>query len=200
MIPPFSETQLDALRELANIASGTAATALSQMLGREVELNVPRALALPLADAVDAAGAPDDVITGIVLQLEGDLDALVLLLVPTDDAAILCQLLGVEPGSEVGDSALSEIGNILGTSYLNALAAMTGLAMMPSPPHLATDLLGAIVASVLAQAAGAEDIVLVLDSELDVADQPCSLSFMLLPASGRADDLLAPLGLSSNGE
>ena len=200
MIPPFSETQLDALRELANIASGTAATALSQMLGREVELNVPRALALPLADAVDAAGAPDDVITGIVLQLEGDLDALVLLLVPTDDAAILCQLLGVEPGSEVGDSALSEIGNILGTSYLNALAAMTGLAMMPSPPHLATDLLGAIVASVLAQAAGAEDIVLVLDSELDVADQPCSLSFMLLPASGRADDLLAPLGLSSTGE
>jgi chemotaxis protein CheC len=200
VIPPFSETQLDALRELANIASGTAATALSQMLGREVELNVPRALALPLADAVDAAGAPDDVITGIVLQLEGDLDALVLLLVPTDDAAILCQLLGVEPGSEVGDSALSEIGNILGTSYLNALAAMTGLAMMPSPPHLATDLLGAIVASVLAQAAGAEDIVLVLDSELDVADQPCSLSFMLLPASGRADDLLAPLGLSSNGE
>jgi len=200
VIPPFSETQLDALRELANIASGTAATALSQMLGREVELNVPRALALPLADAVDAAGAPDDVITGIVLQLEGDLDALVLLLVPTDDAAILCQLLGVEPGSEVGDSALSEIGNILGTSYLNALAAMTGLAMMPSPPHLATDLLGAIVASVLAQAAGADDIVLVLDSELDVADQPCSLSFMLLPASGRADDLLAPLGLSSNGE
>jgi chemotaxis protein CheC len=200
VIPPFSETQLDALRELANIASGTAATALSQMLGREVELNVPRALALPLADAVDAAGAPDDVITGIVLQLEGDLDALVLLLVPTDDAAILCQLLGVEPGSEVGDSALSEIGNILGTSYLNALAAMTGLAMMPSPPHLATDLLGAIVASVLAQAAGADDIVLVLDSELDVADQPCSLSFMLLPASGRADDLLAPLGLSSNDE
>jgi chemotaxis protein CheC len=200
VIPPFSETQLDALRELANIASGTAATALSQMLGREVELNVPRALALPLADAVDAAGAPDDVITGIVLQLEGDLDALVLLLVPTDDSAVLCQLLGVEPGSEVGDSALSEIGNILGTSYLNALAAMTGLAMMPSPPHLATDLLGAIVASVLAQAAGADDIVLVLDSELYVADQPCSLSFMLLPASGRADDLLAPLGLSSNGE
>jgi chemotaxis protein CheC len=200
VIPPFSETQLDALRELANIASGTAATALSQMLGREVELNVPRAMALPLADAVDAAGSPEDVVTGIVLQIEGDLDALVLLVVPIDAAAILCQLLGVEPGSEVGDSALSEIGNILGTSYLNALAAMTGLGMMPSPPHLATDLLGAIVASVLAQTAGAEDVVLVLDSELDVADQPCSLSFMLLPASGRADDLLAPLGLSSTGE
>jgi chemotaxis protein CheC len=198
--PQYSEMQLDALAELANIASGTAATALSQMLGREVELRVPRALALPLADAVDAAGAPEDIVTGIVLGLEGDVEALVLLLVPADDASLLCQMLGVEAGTEVGDSALGEIGNILGTSYLNALSAMTGLTMMPTPPTLATDLLGAIVASVLAQAAGENDIALVLDSELDVADQPCSLSFLLLPASGRADELLAPLGLAGSGE
>ncbi|MGZ6617395.1 MAG: chemotaxis protein CheC [Solirubrobacteraceae bacterium] len=200
MTPQYSEMQLDALAELANIASGTAATALSQMLGREVELRVPRALALPLADAVDAAGSPEDIVTGIVLGLEGDVEALVLLLVPADDAALLCQMLGVEAGTEVGDSALGEIGNILGTSYLNALSAMTGLTMMPTPPTLATDLLGAIVASVLAQAAGENDIALVLDSELDVADQPCSLSFLLLPASGRADELLAPLGLAGSGE
>jgi chemotaxis protein CheC len=188
--------QLDALRELANIASGTAATALSQMLGQEVELNVPRALALPLADAVESAGAPEDVVTGVVLGLEGDVDALVLLLIPIKDSETLCQLLGVEAQTEVGDSALSEIGNILGTSYLNALAMMTGLDLMPTPPALTTDLLGAIVASVLAQAAGETDIALVLDSELDLAEQPCSLSFMLLPASGRADELLAPLGLA----
>ena len=200
MTPQYSEMQLDALAELANIASGTAATALSQMLGREVELRVPRALALPLADAVDAAGAPEDIVTGIVLGLEGDVEALVLLLVPADDASLLCQMLGVEAGTEVGDSALGEIGNILGTSYLNALSAMTGLTLMPSPPTLATDLLGAIVASVLAQAAGENDIALVLDSELDLADQPCSLSFLLLPASGRADELLAPLGLAGSGE
>ena len=200
MTPLYSEMQLDALAELANIASGTAATALSQMLGREVELRVPRALALPLADAVDAAGAPDEIVTGIVLQLEGDVDALELLLIKAGDASLLCQMLGVEAGTEVGDSALSEIGNILGSSYLNALSAMTGLTLLPSPPTLATDLLGAIVASVLAQAAGANDVALVLDSELDLADQPCSLSFMLLPASGRADELLAPLGLAGGGE
>ena len=200
MTPQYTEMQLDALAELANIASGTAATALSQMLGREVELRVPRALALPLADAVDAAGAPEDIVSGIVLGLEGDVDALVLLLIPAGDAAILCEMLGVEAGTEVGDSALSEIGNILGSSYLNALSAMTGLTLMPTPPTLATDLLGAIVASVLAQAAGDNDLALVLDSELDVAEQPCSLSFMLLPASGRADELLAPLGLAGSGE
>jgi chemotaxis protein CheC len=198
--PSYTEMQLDALAELANIASGTAATALSQMLGQQVELRVPRALALPLADAVDAAGAPEDIVTGIVLGLEGDIEALVLLLFPIEDGGTLCRLLGVEPQTEVGDSALCEIGNILGTSYLNALSMMTGLTLLPTPPTLATDLLGAIVASVLAQAAGENDVALVLDSELDLAEQPCSLSFMLLPASGRADELLAPLGLAGGGE
>ena len=199
MTPQYTELQLDALRELANIASGGAATALSQMLGQEVELNVPRALALGLADAVDAAGAPDEVVSGIVLGLEGDIDGLVLLLVPMKDAQTLCQLLGVDAGTEVGDSALGEIGNILGTSYLNAIASMTGLNLMPTPPFVATDLLAAIVASVLAQSAGESDIALVLDSDLTLADAACALSFMLLPASGRADDLLAPLGLADPG-
>ena len=128
-----NDMQLDALRELANISSGTAATSLSQMLGREVELNVPRAFALPLADAVDARVIPRRRSPAIVLSVEGDVAGLVLLLVPPTGAATLCNLLGVEPGSEVGDSALGEIGNILGAAYLNALSSMTGLSMLPGP-------------------------------------------------------------------
>jgi chemotaxis protein CheC len=194
--PSYNEMQLDALRELANIASGTAATALSQMLGREIELSVPRAMALPLAEAVDCAGDPATPVNAVALPLEGDIDGLVLLLIPLDHAATLCSLLGVEAGTEVGDSALSEIGNILGTSYLNALASMTGLSLLPCPPHLATDLLGAVVGSLLAETVGHGDTALVLDSELDVAGDPCSISFLLLPNAGGVFDLLAPLGLA----
>ena len=196
MTSSFSDMQLDALRELANIASGTAATALSQMLGREVGLSVPRALALPLADAVDACGPADATVSGVVIPLEGDIAGLVLLLIPIEHSEKLCRLLGVEPGSEVGDSALCEIGNILGTSYLNGLAAMTGMYLGPCPPHLTTDMLGAIVASLLAQTVGHSDDALVLDSELDLADEPCSISFLLLPTTGAVTDLLAPLGMA----
>ncbi len=196
MTPRLNDMQLDALRELANIASGTAATALGQMLGQEVDLSVPRALALSLPDAVDACGTADALVNGVVIPLEGDIAGLVLLLIPTDHAARLCELLGVEAGSEVGDSALCEIGNILGTSYLNGLAAMTGMYLGPRPPHLTTDMLGAIVASLLAQTVGQSDTVLVLDSELDLMQDPCSITFMLLPSSGGVTDLLAPLGLA----
>lgn len=191
----LNDMQLDALRELANIASGTAATALGQMLGQEVDLSVPRALALPLAEAVEACGPADAEVSGVVIPLEGDIDGMVLLLIPVEHAAKLCELLGVQAGSEVGDSALCEIGNILGTSYLNGLSAMTGMYLGPRPPHLATDMLGAIVASLLAQTIGHGDTVLVLDSELDLMQDPCSITFLLLPSSGGVTELLAPLGL-----
>jgi chemotaxis protein CheC len=195
--PRYTELQLDALRELANIASGNAATALSQMLGRAVELSVPRVLALPLADAVKACGSPDESITSVVIPLEGDVDGFVLLLISTEAADALCQLLGVQAGSEIGDSALREIGNILGTACLNALASMTGLNLGPCPPHLSTDMLGAIVSSLALSQAASTDLVLVLDSELEVADEPCSISFVLLPTDGAVTDLLTPLGLAA---
>ena len=192
----YTELQLDALRELANIASGNAATSLSQMLGREVGLSVPRVLALPLADAVEACGSPDEATTSVVIPLDGDIEGVVLLLIDPDGADALCGLLGVEAGSEIADSALREIGNILGTSCLNALASMTGLHLEPCPPHLATDMLGAIVSSLALAQETSGEIVLVMDSELEVANEPCSISFVLLPSDGGVTDLLTPLGLA----
>jgi chemotaxis protein CheC len=194
--PRYTELQLDALRELANIASGNAATSLAQMLGREVDLNVPRVLALPLADAVDACGSPEEATVSVVIPLEGDVTGVVLLLIEPDGAEALCKLLGVDAWDEIGESALREIGNILGTSCLNALASMTGLHLEPRPPHLTTDMLGAIVSSLALSQTASTELVLVLDSELAVAGEPCSISFVLLPTEGGVSDLLAPLGLA----
>jgi chemotaxis protein CheC len=193
----FTDMQLDALRELANIGSGTASTALSGMLGRSVEISVPAAAALTFADAIDTIGAPEEEVTGVVLGLVGEMEGIVLLLLRVADAAGLCKLLGVDADSEMGQSALAEIGNIVGTSYINALAQMTGLEIEPSPPQSATDMLGAIVASVLAGVAGAEDVALVLDSDLEVEGEDCSQSFLMLPTRDGVEELLGRLGLGS---
>lgn len=202
MITRYDEQQLDALCELASIGSGTAATALAQMLGRPVELAVPRALALPLADALDAVGEPDAMVASVVLPTTGrtgdggaDADIVVLLLFSYECAANLCELLGVEPRSELGDSALGEIGNVLGASAVGAFAQMTGLALEPQPPHVLFDMLGAVVASVLSATAGELELALVLDASLTVEDAHCGLSFLLLPTTGGADELLARLGV-----
>src|SRR3954464_14315571 len=195
-VTQYTELQLDALRELANIGSGTASTALSAMLGRSVDISVPKAQALPFAEAVEAAGPAEQDITGIVLGIVGEMNGTVLLLVPPADADKICRMLGVEPDGEFALSALGEIGNIVGTSYINALAAMTGMDIEPTPPATATDMLGALVASVLAGQAHAGDIALMLDSNLVVEGEDCSISFFLVPDKGGVEELLSRLGLS----
>lgn len=192
----YTEIQLDALRELANIGSGTASTALSTMLGRSVDISVPNAQALPFAEAVEAVGPPERAITGIVLGIVGEMNGTVLLLVPPADADAMCRMLGVEPDDEFALSALGEIGNIVGTSYINALASMTGMDIEPTPPATATDMLGALVATVLAGHAHAGDVALVLDSNLVVEGENCSVSFLLVPDQGGVATLLSRLGLS----
>src|SRR4051794_14576726 len=137
----FTTMQLDALRELANIGSGTAGTALSQMLGRSVDISVPNAVVLPLAEAVEAVGPPEQKVTGVAIPLAGDMDAIVLLVFPVEDAGTLCAMLGVEAGTEDALSALGEIGNILGASYIGSLGAMTGPELDPPPPQTGTDML-----------------------------------------------------------
>lgn len=201
MITRYDEQQLDALKELASIGSGTAATALSQLLGRPVELAVPRALALPLADALDAVGEPDAMVASVVMPTAGcdgdDAELVVLLLFSYPCAATLCELLGVEPRSELGDSALGEIGNILAAAAVGALAQMTGLALEPRPPHVLYDMLGAVVASVLTATSGELDVALVLDASLAVEEAACGLSFLLVPNAGGIAEVLGRLGLDS---
>jgi chemotaxis protein CheC len=192
----YTELQLDALRELANIGSGTASTALSAMLGRSVDISVPKAQALPFAEAVESAGPAEQDITAIVLGIIGEMQGTVLLLVPPADADAMCRMLGVEPDDEFALSALGEIGNIVGTSYINALAGMTGMDIEPTPPSTTTDMLGALVASVLAGAAMTGDIALMLDSNLVVEGEDCSISFLLVPDQGGVELLLSRLGLS----
>jgi chemotaxis protein CheC len=191
----FTDMQLDALRELANIGSGTAATALSRMVGRAIDVSVPNAHAVPLAHAVEEVGAPGDEATGVVLPIVGELDAIVLMLFRPRDAATVCALLGVEAGTELGRSALQEVGNIVGTAYVNALAAITGLELEPAPPQSATDMLGAIVETVLAQNAAAQNVALLLDSDLTVENEACSFSFLLVPTAESVGELLRRLGL-----
>jgi chemotaxis protein CheC len=194
-VSQYSDLQLDALRELANIGSGTASTALSSMLGRSVDISVPAARVLPMAEAVGVIGDPEAEATGVVLGVVGDMGASVLLLFTPHDAELMCGLLGVQAGTELGESALQEIGNIVGTSYINALAEMTGMALEPTPPATATDMLGAMVQTVLAERAGASNVALLLDSKLVVENEDCAVSFLLVPEQGGVDQLLARLGL-----
>jgi chemotaxis protein CheC len=191
----FTDLQLDALRELANIGSGNAGTALGSMLGKTVDISVPTAAVLPLAEAVAIAGRPDELRHGIVVPVVGDMEAIVLLLFPDADARTLCGIYGIEPSTPDGRSMLGEVGNILGTNYINVLAQMVSMTLEPRPPQVVEDMLGAILESVLLGRGEDVDHALIMDSSLMVAGEQCSLSFLLLPNHGGVRHLLERLGL-----
>ena len=191
----FSELQRSALLEIANIGSGNAATALSQMLGKPVEITYAEALLATLAEAADkigAAASPSAVVDTPVADDGGK----VLLLFPDGAGEQLCELLGTSIDDEMGRSALREVGNILATSYLNAVVEMTGMALAPQPPTIEVDLLGSLVSRSLA-GTRADDPTVLMRSVMTVETSDASFAFLFVPQFGAVTSLLDHLGVGS---
>lgn len=191
----YSELQLSALQEAANIGTGTAATALSSLVGAAVEIAVPRAELVTLGEASGRIGDAETPAVAVLTRLVGDVPASVLLVLPQRAAESLCALLGTDAESALGLSALQEIGNILSSSYGCAVAQLAGLSVEPEPPLVARDMLGALVDSVVATAAVAADSVLFLQTSLGIASVDCDFGFLWIPAEGSVGALLGALGL-----
>ena len=138
----------------------------------------------------------EDTVSAVIIGVFGDLDATVLLLFDPESADTLCSLLGVEGDPEMALSALGEIGNILGSSYVQAMGTMTSLQHGAAPAQSPmADMLGAIVASVLAVTAADTDLALLLDSRMTVDGTACKFGFLYVPSGAGVALLLDRLGL-----
>lgn len=190
----FSEVERSALLEVANIGAGHAATALSTLLGKPIEIHYTEALLASLAEAADRAGAAANT-SAVVDTPVKDEGGRVLLLFPEGSAEELCSLLGSSLGEELGQSTLREVGNILATSYLNAVVEMTGLDLEPEPPRFEVDVLGSLMERSLAGSAQPSDPTILMRSQLVVEASNASFSFLFVPHLKAVEALLARLGL-----
>ncbi len=190
----FSEMQQSALREIANIGSGHAATALSQLLGRPVEISYAEALLTVLAEAIDRIGAPmsRSALVDTPIQADG---GTVLLVFPDDTGQQLCELLGTSLNDELGRTALQEVGNILASSYLNAIVEMTGMQLEPEPPTVEIDLLGQLLSRSGASSGSPSDPTVLMRSQLTIEASDAKFSFLFVPRIGSVETLLDRLGV-----
>jgi chemotaxis protein CheC len=185
----LKESQLDAMREVANIGAGHAATALSQMTNRKIMITVPRINVRPLEEACEIVGTPDEVIAAILMHMMGDLTGRALLMFPQRAARTLCDfLLRREVGTtqafgEMEKSALKEAGNILASAYLNALSDFMGMMLVPSVPSLVIDLSGAVLTSAHLNFGHDRDYAFCVETSfrVDGASEPLGGHFLLLP-------------------
>ncbi len=184
----LTEAERDALREIANIGAGHAATALSQMTGRKIMIDVPEVSVKRLEEAAEQMGAADTVVAAVLMHMMGDLTGRTLLVLPEASARSLCGILlrHSEPGpgfSEMQKSTIMETGNILCSAYLNALSDFMGMMLVPSVPALVADLAGAVLTTAYLNFGHSRDHVICVDTAFRIAGSEDKVSgqFILMP-------------------
>ena len=185
----LQELQLDALKEVANIGAGHAATALSQMTNRRIMITVPQVNVTRLEQVAEILGSPDDVVAAVLMHMMGDLTGRTMVLFPVESAGLLCDILLHRPlptTKEFGlmeESGLKEAGNILSSAYLTALSDFMGMMLLPSVPSLVIDLAGAVLTSTYLNFGYERDFVFCLETEFVFEEGVQGLRghFLLMP-------------------
>ena len=188
-IRSLTAKQLDALREVANIGAGHAATALSQMTGGTIMISVPQINIAPLEEVPPQVSGPEEPVAGVLMHMLGDLTGRTLLVFPKPTAIRLSELMLRRPQGSSKDlgpleqSAIKEAGNILSGAYMNALSDFMGLMLLPSPPSLAIDMTSAVLSTAYLQFGSDKDYVFCVESEFYMKDLDEHLRgfFLLLP-------------------
>lgn len=197
----FEAFELDVLKEVGNIGAGNAATALSRLLDKPVDMAVPKVSLLPFEEVAERVGGSEQIVIAVFLRVEGEAPGNMFFIIEEPSARrILHQLLSInteqdESYSEMELSALCEIGNILAGSYLSSLADFTQLSMAPSVPSIAVDMAGAILSYGLVQYGEMGDSALLIETKFLEDHQSLEGHFFLIPDPESFGKIFKALGV-----
>ncbi len=193
--------KLDVLKEVGNIGAGHAATALSQLLDKPIDMAVPKVQILPFEDIAEKVGGAEKIVLTVFFRVEGDAPGnLFYIMAPEAGKSLLNRLGAFEPTegldlTEMEQSALGEIGNILAGSYLSSLADFTNLAMSPTVPALALDMAGAILSYGMIQFGEMGDAALLIDTTFVQGNDEVEGQFFLIPDPESFNKIFTALGV-----
>ena len=196
------DIEFDVLTEIGNIGAGNATTALSQLINGRIDMHVPKVEMLSFAELAQVIGGEETLVAGILLNLEGDIDGMMLFVLESSAAHLLVdQLMGCVSGENKGDfsemeqSALMEIGNIIAGAYLSSISELTNMKITSSVPYLSVDMAGAILSVPAIEFGKLGDKALLIESKFKDLDVDISGYFILIPTLESYGQILTSLGL-----
>ena len=182
----LSTIQSDAIQELGNIGAAHAATTLSQMLGSTIEMSVPAVTIVDLSHLAEYMG--EESAAMVAFELQGDIPhgGYILFYITRESAIRMTNtMLGLtetnRPLSEMDESALLEVGNIMVSAFLDATAELLGFVMLPSPPALTIDMAHAAMQSLIAQMQEETNEVLLFSTELTCEEYKVDSDIIMMP-------------------
>ena len=189
----------DMLKEIGNIGTGNAITALSTMVGKTFSVGLPEIRIVNYQDTPELLGGPETLGTGIMLEISGDLSGIFMFLLDeTFTQNILNAPLGEEERElvaldEMSSSAVCEIGNVMCGAYINALAQLMGVKVHVSVPDICCDMIGAILSVPMIHFANLSDELMLIENKFSVEGNDFTSHVLFLPEIETLDKILQVL-------
>lgn len=198
----LTDMQLDVLREIGNIGAGNAATALATILDEKVEISLPKVRITDFDTAVNALGGAETMTVGVLVNFDGEAHGMIMFLLNMDDAKAIMSILIQEDEenndgqlSELKLSAIKEIGNILGSSYINSISTMTGLRIHISIPYIAIDMAGALMSVPIIEFGSVGDKVMFIEECFSAEENNLSSNIIMFAEIETLKIIMERLGL-----
>ena len=198
----LTSLEIDTLREIGSIGTGNAATALSQMLGKEVRITMPEVRIMGYNEAIEWIGGPEAVTAGVLVKMGGDVGGIMLSVQKLELVNFILETMlgqgirGYEELEELQQSALIEIGNIMISAFVTALSGLAGININLTVPAFAVDMQGAILAVPMAEYGGMSDYLMTIGGNFVCNGQEIPSHLLLSPDLRSLDFLLRKLGVS----
>lgn len=199
-IDEINEKYFDVLKEIGNIGAGNATTAIANMLNLRMNMNVPKVELIPVEKICTAIGSEDEVVVGILLGVEDDIEGSMMFLMDLKSAHHLVNRLMMRDPEYDADfdemdlSAIKEIGNIISGAYLTAISGLTNLTITPTVPYVAIDMSAAILSVPAIQFGMQGDKALMISTEIG-DDLDINGYFILMPENDSYERILKAIGI-----
>lgn len=198
----MNNLQLDVVKEIGSIGAGNAATSLSQVIGKEIRMTVPSVSILGYNEAVHNLGDPEEVVAGVLVQMSGEINGIMLYLLKLDfvnamlESVFSRRLDDFSEMTEIENSALVEIGNIMISSYVNAMSKLVNLSVNLSVPDIAVNMLGGILSVPMAALGYESDKLMTINGRFICDNQEMYSNLLMLPDVKSMNTLFEKLGVS----
>ncbi|MBM6614719.1 chemotaxis protein CheC [Desemzia sp. RIT804] len=190
--------QLDALKEVINIGGGNAATSLSQLINKPVQMTVPVIEVMNYEDLYQQVMSEETIVDTVMTRMIGQAEGMFMLVGLEEDMNHLASIMlpsDTEPDPEMIDSALKELANILVNSFLNSVTKLLDINLLTSIPLLTRDMFGAIVSSVYMESGQYDDTILILKNEFYYMGERMEAALYFVPKPGVLEKLFHLLGV-----
>lgn len=198
----LTSMELDTVREIGSIGTGNAATALGQLLEKQVRITLPEVRIMGYNEAIDWIGGPEAVTAGVLVGMSGQMSGVMLSVQKLEFINLVLETMldtRVEDYGELDElsqSTLIEVGNILISTFINALSGLSGISVNLTVPAFAVDMQGAILTVPMAMYGGTSDYLMTIGADFICDNQQVPCHLLLSPDVRSLNFLLAKLGVT----